>query len=117
MNVHRTSPGRDGYCTSYTANVSAPRYAVTAECLHIGDLPSVATDLVGRVRVSARSTNGQALFAGIASPTAVNAYLAGVARSDVTDGNGGTSTYTADPAHWDVLPLILAWAHFHRRLV
>ena len=100
MIVHRTRPDRDGYYTSSTANVSAPRYAVTAECLHIGDLPSVATDLVGRVRVSARSTNGQALFVGIASPTAVNAYLAGVARSDVTDVNGGTVTYTTHPARW-----------------
>lgn len=65
--------------------------------LHIGDLPSVATDVVGRVRVSARSGNGQALFVVIAPQTAVNAYLAGAARSEVTDVNGDTVTYKTHP--------------------
>jgi len=95
--VHLTQRGKDGYYTSSTAHVAAPGYAVTAEGLHIGDLPSVATDVVGRVRVSARSSNGQALFVGIASQTAVNAYLAGVARSEVTDVNGDTVAYKTHP--------------------
>ncbi len=91
--VHLTQRGEDGYYTSPTAQVAAPGYAVTAEGLHIGDLPSVASDVVGRVRVSARSSNGQALFVGIASQNAVNGYVAGVARSEVTDVNGNTVTY------------------------
>jgi hypothetical protein len=91
--IHLTQRGEDGYYTSSTENVVAPGYAVTAEGLHIGDLPSVATDVVGRVRVSARSNNGQALFVGIAPQTAVNAYLSGVARSEVTDVSGDTVTY------------------------
>jgi hypothetical protein len=91
--IHLTQRGKDGYYTSSTEHVAAPGYAVTAEGLHIGDLPSIATDVVGRVRVSARSSNGQALFVGIAPQTAVNAYLAGVARSEVTDVNGDTVTY------------------------
>ena len=95
--VHLTQRGSDGYYTSSTAQVAAPGYAITAEGLHIGDLPSAATDVVGRVRVSARSSNGQALFVGIASQTAVNAYLAGVARSEVTDVNGDTVTYKTHP--------------------
>lgn len=95
--IHLTQRGRDGYYTSSTERVAAPGYAVTAEGLHIGDLPSVATDIVGRVRVSARSTNGQALFVGIAPQSAVNAYLAGVARSEVTDVNGDTITYKMHP--------------------
>jgi hypothetical protein len=91
--VHLTQRGKDGYYTSSTARVAAPGYAVTAEGLHIGDLPSVASDVVGRVRVSARSSNGQALFVGIAPQNAVNGYLAGVARSEVTDVNGNTVKY------------------------
>jgi hypothetical protein len=95
--IHLTQRGRDGYYTSSTEQVAAPGYAVTAEGLHIGDLPSVATDIVGRVRVSARSRNGQALFVGIAPQSAVNTYLAGVARSEVTDVNGDTITYKMHP--------------------
>lgn len=91
--VHLTQRGKDGYYTSSTSRVAAPGYAVTAERLHIGDLPSVASDVVGRVRVSARSSNGQAIFVGIAPQNAVNGYLAGVARSEVTDVNGNTVTY------------------------
>ena len=95
--VHLTQRGKDGYYTSATTHVATPGYAVTAEGLHIGDLPSVATDAVGRVRVSAQSSNGQALFVGIAPQTAVNAYLASVARSEVTDVNGDTVTYKTHP--------------------
>jgi hypothetical protein len=95
--VHLTQRGKDGYYTSSTAHIAAPGYAVTAEGLHVGDLPSVATDVVGRVRVSARGGNGQALFVGIAPQTAVNAYLAGVARSEVTDVNGDKVTYETHP--------------------
>ena len=91
--VHLTQRGKDGYYTSSTAQVVAPGYAVTTEGLDISDLPSVASDVVGRVRVSARSSNGQALFVGIAPQTAVNRYLAGVARSEVTDVNGNTVKY------------------------
>lgn len=95
--IHLTQRGKDGYYTSSTERIAAPGYAVTAEGLHIGDLPSVATDAVGRVRVSARSSNGRALFIGIAPQSAVNAYLAGVARSEVTDVNGDTITYKTHP--------------------
>jgi hypothetical protein len=95
--VHLTQRGKDGYYTSSTARVTAPGYAVTAEGLHIGNLPSVATDAVGRVRVSARSSNGQALFVGIAPQDAVNAYLSGVARSEVTDVHSENVTYKTQP--------------------
>ena len=95
--IHLTQRGKDGYYTSSTEQVAAPGYAVTAEGLHIGDLPSVASDLVGRVRVSARSSNGQALFVGIAPQNAVNGYLAGIARSEVTDVNGSRVTYKTHP--------------------
>jgi hypothetical protein len=91
--IHLTQRGHDGYYTSSTERVGAAGYAVTAEGLHIADVPSFATHAVGRVRVSARSTDGQALFVGIAPQTAANAYLANVARSEVTDVNGDTVTY------------------------
>ncbi len=93
--IHLTQRSGDGYYTSSSERVAAPGYAVTAEGLHIGDLPSFARDAVGRVRITARSGNGQALFVGIAPEAAVNGYLAGVARSEVTDVTGGTVTYKA----------------------
>jgi hypothetical protein len=91
--IHLTQRDSDGYYTSSTERVSAPGYAITAEALHIGDLPGVVSDVVGRVRVSATSSNGQTLFVGIGPQNAVNRYLAGVARSQVTDINGDTVVY------------------------
>ena len=91
--IHLTQRDSDGYYTSSTERVSAPGYAITAEALHIGDLPNVVSDVVGRVRVSATSSNGRPLFVGIGPQSAVNRYLAGVARSQVTDINDGTVEY------------------------
>ena len=95
--IHLTQPDKDGYYTSSTRRVAAPGYAITADGLHIGDLPSVAIDVVGRVRVTATSSDGRTLFVGIAPQDAVNRYLAGVARSEVTDINGDTVTYNTHP--------------------
>ena len=95
--VHLTQRDKNGYFTSSTVQVAAPGYAVTSEALHIGNLPSVVSDVVGRVRISARSSNGQALFVGIASQNAVNSYLGGVARSEVTDVNDSTVKYKQQP--------------------
>lgn len=91
--IHLTQRDSDGYYTSSTEHVAAPGYAITAESLHIGDLPNVVSDVVGRVRVTATSSNGQVLFVGIGPQSAVNGYLAGVARSQVTDINGDTVEY------------------------
>jgi hypothetical protein len=91
--IHLTQRESDGYYTSSTFQVAAPGYAITSQGLDIGGLPSFASDAVGRVRVRVRSSNGQALFVAIASEDAVNGYLAGVARSEVTDVNGNTVTY------------------------
>jgi len=91
--VHLTQRNSDGYYTSSTVRVAAPGYAVTSEALDIGDFPSGASDLVDRVRVSATSSTGQALFIGIAPQNAVNGYLAGVARSEVTEFSGDSVSY------------------------
>jgi len=91
--VHLTQRDSDGYYTSSSERVAAPGYAITAEALHIGDLPDVVSDVVGRVRISATSSNGQPLFVGIGPQSDVNRYLAGVARSQVTDINDGTVQY------------------------
>jgi hypothetical protein len=45
------------------------------------------------VRVEATSTNGKPLFVGIASQQAVDGYLGGVAREEVTDIDGSDVTY------------------------
>lgn len=91
--IHLTQRDKDGYYTSSTLQIAAPGYAVTSEGLDIGGLPSFATDAVGQVRVSASNRNGRPLFVGIASQNAVNGYLAGVARSEVTEVNGTKVSY------------------------
>jgi len=95
--VHLTQRGKDGYYTSSTVQVAAPGYAITAEGLHIANLPSATSDVIGQLRVSARSNNGRALFVGIASQNALNGYLAGVVRNQVTGVNGSTATYQTHP--------------------
>ena len=95
--VHLTQRDKDGYYTSSTVQVAAPGYAVTAEGLHIANLPTLTNDVIGRIRVSARSNNGRALFVGIASQNALNGYLGGVARNEVTDVNDSTPTYERHP--------------------
>jgi hypothetical protein len=91
--IHLTQRS-NGYYTSSTVKVASSGYAVTSEGLEIGSLPSFANDIVGRVRVSARSTNGRPLFVGIASQQDLNGYLGNVARSQVTDISDGTAKYT-----------------------
>ncbi len=95
--VHLTQRNSDGYYTSDTAPVVSRGYAVTSQGLDLGDLPSFATDAVGRVRISGRSHNGKALFVGIAPESAVDGYLGGVARNVVTSFDGSTIESTAHP--------------------
>jgi hypothetical protein len=85
--IHLTQRDSDGYYTSSTEEVATPGYALTAEGLDLSDLPSATNDVLGRVRVTATSRTGQPLFVGIATQKAVNGYLAGVARSEVTEVN------------------------------
>lgn len=95
--IHLTQRNSAGYYTSDTAPVVSRGYAVTSEKLDLGDLPSFATDAVGRVRISGRSHNGRALFVGIAPESAVNGYLGAVARNVVTSFDGSTIESTAHP--------------------
>jgi hypothetical protein len=81
--VHLTQRGKDGYYTSSTVQVAAPGYAITAKGLQIANLPSATSDVIGQLRVSARSNNGRAPFVGMASQKALNGYLAGVVRNQV----------------------------------
>src|SRR5437764_5509955 len=95
--VHLTQRDKDGYYTSSTVQVAAPGYAITAEGLHIANLPSVTGDVIGTLRVSAKSNNGRPVFVGIAPQSAVNGYLGAVARNQVTDVNGGSVSYKTHP--------------------
>ncbi len=90
--IHLTQRS-DGYYTSSTVQVASSGYAVTSEGLKMGSLPSFANDILGRVRVSARSTNGRTLFVGIAPQQDLNGYLGNVARSQVTEISDGTASY------------------------
>jgi hypothetical protein len=95
--IHLTQRDNNGYYSSSSQQVGGPGYAVTTQGLNIGDLPSVATDAIGRIRVNVRSNNGQPLFVGIAHRSDVNGYLGSVRRSEVTDVNGDNITYKLHP--------------------
>src|SRR5437763_12765171 len=73
--VHLTQRNKDGYYTSSTVQVAAPGYAITAEGGHIGNLPSVTRDVIGTLRVSATSNNGQPRVIGIRPENALNGDL------------------------------------------
>src|SRR3954452_9724940 len=79
--IHLTQRDSDGYYTSSTERVAAPGYAITAEALQIGDLPDVVSDVVGRVRISAMSSNCSPLFIGIGPQSAASRYLPAVPPS------------------------------------
>jgi hypothetical protein len=95
--IHLTQRDSNGYYTSSSLQVGGPGYAVTTEGLDTGELPSVATDAIGRIRVNVRSNNGQPLFVGVAHRADVSGYLDSVRRSEVTDVNGDNVTYKLHP--------------------
>ena len=75
----------DGYFTSKTAHVMGSGYAVSSQRLDLSGTEDVLSHLASRVRVTAQSTDGKPVFVGIAHDADVDRYLAGVARSEVSD--------------------------------
>ncbi|NMO57258.1 DUF4389 domain-containing protein [Actinoplanes sp. TBRC 11911] len=90
---------RAGYVTSPTLALSTSTAAITAENLTITDTDLWTRDVadVGGLRVTARSANGQDIFVGIASQSAVDGWLAGTAHDEMTGLVSGTARYERAP--------------------
>jgi hypothetical protein len=81
-----TQRDADGWLSSPWHRFETPTRALTAEGLRLGDVRGGPEDWIpdlGPVRVRARALGGEPVFVGIASEAQVDAYLNGVAHSEV----------------------------------
>ncbi|HEX6391470.1 MAG TPA: hypothetical protein VFZ89_18545 [Solirubrobacteraceae bacterium] len=85
----------DGYFSASLVSVSSTGYAVTSDKLDLGDDDAVE-DVLDRVRVRASSDTGTPLFVGVARQRDLRAYLAGVARTRVSDVRDDHTPVTHD---------------------
>src|SRR3954447_6197391 len=89
--VHLTQrDDSDHYYRTGNAALVSPGHAVTSEGVGIDDIDTelangLIEDLVGDVRIQAPSRGSAPLFVGIGPKPAVDAYLDGVARTQITD--------------------------------
>jgi hypothetical protein len=86
--AHETQRDQDGYFTTSTERFRTGTYALTSDEVDLGSHsgradPSDLGDLA-RVRVRATGAGGRAVFVGIGPERAVDAYLRGVARDEVS---------------------------------
>lgn len=84
--------GRDGYVSTSSNRYETAARAITSPSFDVGKF--TPDWLIRRVRVSATSTaSAVPVFVGIARSRDVDAYLAGVSRSQVRAFDGSTPTY------------------------
>jgi uncharacterized protein DUF4389 len=81
----QTQRSPDGWLSSPHRSFTTPARALTAERLDLGDVRAGWAPHLGDVRVRARADGGRAVFVGIASQARVDAYLRGVAHTEVSD--------------------------------
>jgi len=78
-----------GYFSTATHRYTASTSALTTEDIDVeGDVPRWVAgddDIYGKLRLRVSSHDGEPVFAGIARTADVERYLAGVARTEVTD--------------------------------
>ena len=81
----QTQRAADGWLSSPSRSFDTPARALTAERLDLGDVRAGWAPHLGAVRVRARADGGRAVFVGIAPQARVDAYLRGVAHTEVSD--------------------------------
>ncbi len=87
--LHGSARDEDGFFTSDAVTVDAPGYAVTTRRIDLGtDADWVPDKVLGDLRIRATSASGRAVFVAIGPSDEVDAYLGGVARSELTDIDG-----------------------------
>jgi hypothetical protein len=82
----------DGWLSSPWHRFETPTRALTAEGLRLGDVdggPDSWVDDLGDIRVRARQSDGGPVFVGLAPEARVDAYLRGVAHTEVDDVRPG----------------------------
>ncbi len=90
----QTARDAQGYYMSPHQSLSSDGYAIVSETVRLPGSPAadwVPSSLLGRVKITARATDGRPLFIGVGAATDVARYLDGVAHSTVT-AVGGTRT-------------------------
>ncbi|MGZ4617783.1 MAG: hypothetical protein ACXV3F_03460 [Frankiaceae bacterium] len=93
--IDQTQRDNDGYLTSGRQQFATAGVALTSDNIELYD---VGTDFLGKVLIRGTSANRQ-LFLGIGPTNQVNAYLANVPYSTVTDfSNGNTQVTNHAPA-------------------
>lgn len=96
--VFATERNADGYFESPVAEMSTAGYAITSTEMDMGALPTVTfgSGWLANVQVTATSRADRPVFIGIGPSAEVDAYLTGVARSEVIDIDSRTDiTYQA----------------------
>ena len=84
--------GHDGYASTGSHQYATAARAITSPSVDVGKF--TPDWLIRRVRVSATSTtSNRPVFVGIGRSRDVDAYLAGVSRSELRDFDGSTATY------------------------
>jgi len=80
----------DGYLGTGSTRLEAPGYAIRSEELDLdgGAAAEVPRDLLGKIRIEAAERDGGEVFVGLGRRAAVDAYLRGVALSEVDDDGG-----------------------------
>src|SRR4051812_23664691 len=85
----------DGYLATASKPFTSPAYAITADDLQVGAHGAgglgflVSSDRYGTIRLTADARDDKPVFVGVARTRDVDAYLAGVAHSEVEDVDSG----------------------------
>jgi hypothetical protein len=89
----------DGYYTPEDEPLQTDQYAITAEQIDLGADPAdwSPEELLGTVRIRARSNNDKPTFIGVGTQRDVETYLAGVGHAEIDD-------LGADPISYEVRP-------------
>jgi hypothetical protein len=102
VTIHLTQRDHHGYFSSSPFQLASPGYAITSQQLDLagaghGNLARDATELSGRLRITASSTDGRPIFVGITPQPAADRYLEAVARNEVIDAAGAHTTTVTHP--------------------
>ena len=95
IGVHGLARDDDGYYSTHTERLDSDAYAIATDEVDLGgDSGGLGVDdLAATARLTAESADDAPVFVGIARKTDVDAYLAGVGHSEVTDVRANGPAY------------------------
>lgn len=89
----------DGYYSTASKRLSTPTYALTVEDIDLPTGVTIPKDILGRIRIRAKSSDGKPVFVGIGPQDDVDGYLKGVGHSRVKDFTNGKPKYDVTKGH------------------